>query len=47
MTNPTKTMTLALGISTMLVIFNIIAVTQGSAENYYSEIEHFIANVMP
>lgn len=47
MTNPTKTMTLALGISTMLVIFNIIAVTQGSAENYYSEIEHFIANAMP
>ncbi len=47
MTNPTKTMTLALSISTMLVLFNIIAVTQGSAENYYSEIEHFIANVMP
>ena len=47
MTDPTKTMTLALGISMMLVIFNIIAVTQGSAENYYSAIEHFIANAMP
>jgi hypothetical protein len=47
MTNPTKAMTLALSISTMLVLFNIIAVTQGSAEIYYSEIEHFIANAMP
>ncbi|MBE9560826.1 MAG: hypothetical protein IMF15_08550 [Proteobacteria bacterium] len=47
MTHPTKTMALALTLSTMFVIFNIVAVTQGTAENYYSQIEHFIATLLP
>ena len=47
MTHPTKTMAAALTVSTMLVIFNIIAVTQGAAEVYYSQIEHFIVGLLP
>ena len=47
MTQPTKTMALALAVSTMFVIFNIVAVTQGTAENYYSQLEHFIADLLP
>ena len=47
MTHPTKTMALALTVSTMLIVFNIIAVTQGTAENYYSQIEQFIVSLLP
>ena len=47
MTHTTKTMALALTLSTMFVIFNIVAVTQGAAEGYYSQIEHFIATLLP
>ena len=37
-----KHMTLALAISAVFVILNIIAVTNGSAEVYYSEIEQLL-----
>ena len=47
MTHPTKTMAAALTVSTMFVIFNIIAVTQGSAEAYYSQIENLIVSLLP
>ena len=47
MTHPKKHMAVALTISTMFVIFNIIAVTQGTAENYYSQIEQFIVSLLP
>jgi hypothetical protein len=47
MTHPTKTMAAALTVSTMLIVFNIIAVTQGAAENYYSQIEQLIVSLLP
>jgi len=37
-----KHITFALAVSALLVVFNIIAVTNGSAEVYYSEVEQFI-----
>ncbi|NOQ89332.1 MAG: hypothetical protein GQ549_00125 [Gammaproteobacteria bacterium] len=47
MTHPTKYMAAALTLSTTFVIFNIIAVTQGSADTYYRNIEQFIISMMP
>ena len=46
MTHPKKHMAVALTISTALVIFNIIAVTQGAADAYYSQIEQFVVNLL-
>jgi hypothetical protein len=42
MTTPDKYMMTALTISTMFVIFNIVAVLSGSATTYYSQIEQYI-----
>lgn len=42
MTHSNKHMVTALTLSVMFVIFNILAVTQGSAENYISLIGKFI-----
>ena len=39
-----KHMVIVLAVSTTLVLFNIIAVTSGSADIYYSEVEHFLLN---
>ena len=46
MTHPTKTMAMALTVSTILVIFNIIVVTQGTPDNYFSQIEQFIVTLL-
>ena len=35
---------IALTVSVALVLFNIIAVTSGSADIYYSEVEQFLLN---
>ncbi len=42
MTTPDKYMMTALTMSTMFVIFNIVAVLSGSATIYYSQIEQYI-----
>jgi len=47
MNHSIKPMIVALSISTMLVIFNIIAVTQGTSENYFGQIEQFIVKLLP
>jgi len=39
-----KHIVIALTLSTTLVLFNIIAVTSGSADIYYSEVEQFLLN---
>ncbi len=46
MTHPEKQMITALAISSILVIFNIIAVMTGKADIYYSHIEQFLVNLM-
>ena len=46
MTHPKKHMVVALTASTMFVIFNIIAVTRGTSENYYGQIEQFIVYLL-
>ena len=47
MSAPEKHIVTALAISTTLVVFNIIAVTQGTAEPYYTQLEHFFSNLIP
>ena len=47
MTFSNKYLMIALSISTMLVIFNIIAVLSGSATTYYSQIEQYIFDYLP
>ena len=47
MTHSNKNMVTALTASTVLIIFNIIAVTQSTEKDYYSQIEHFIINLLP
>jgi len=47
MTAPDKHMVTALTISTILVIFNIVAVAEGSAAIYYTHMENLISNLMP
>lgn len=47
MSVPEKQMAAALTISTTLIVFNIIAVTQGSAEAYYTQIEQFLTELLP
>ena len=42
MTTPDKYMVTALTMSTLFVIFNIVAVLSGSATTYYSQIEQYI-----
>jgi hypothetical protein len=44
MTHSRKHMAIALTVSTILIIFNIIAVTQGTTDNYYSQIKQFIVS---
>jgi len=39
-----KHLVIALTVSTTLVLFNIIAVTSGTADTYYAELEHFLRN---
>jgi len=46
MTAPEKHLVIALTVSTTLVLFNIIAVTSGSADVYYSEVEQFLLNFL-
>jgi len=46
MTNSEKQMMAALTISSILVIFNIIAVMIGKADIYYSHIEQLIGSLM-
>lgn len=36
----------ALTISTAFIVFNIIAVTQGTAEAYYTKLEYFLFNLL-
>jgi len=45
MTHPEKQMMVALAISSIFVIFNIIAVMTGKADIYYSHIEQLIAHL--
>ena len=47
MTHSNKNMVTALTVSTVFIIFNIIAVTQSTEKDYYSQIEHFIINLLP
>ncbi len=46
MTYPEKQMAAALTISSIFVIFNIIAVMLGKADIYYRHIEHFFVNLL-
>jgi len=41
-----KSLLLALTVSTVVIIFNIIAVSQGTAEIYYSQLEQVIINLL-
>ena len=47
MTAQKKHMAAALTLSTLLIIFNIIAVTQSTAVDYYSQLEQFISSLLP
>ena len=47
MTASNKHMMIALTISSMLVLFNIIAVLSGSATSYYNQIEQYIFDALP
>ena len=42
-----KHMLIALTLSAMFIIFNIIAVLSGSATTYYSQIDQLILNILP
>ncbi len=42
-----KHMLIALAVSTMFIIFNIIAVIQGTAATYYSQLEQLIIRLLP
>ena len=44
---PEKRIVIALTISTMFIIFNIFAVTQGTAADYYGQLEQFINSFLP
>ncbi len=46
MTVTEKHLTVALTLSTMFIIFNIVAVTQGVAADYYSQIVQLIGSLM-
>jgi len=46
MSHPEKQMVVALTVSSIFVIFNIIAVMLGKADIYYSHIEHFLVNLL-
>jgi len=41
-----KQLAIALTLSTMFIILNIIAVTQGTEQSYYSKIEQFIVSLL-
>ncbi|MCK4676236.1 MAG: hypothetical protein KAT61_09970 [Gammaproteobacteria bacterium] len=41
-----KPMIMALTMSVIFTVFNIIAVTSGSAENFYTQTEQFITNLI-
>jgi len=45
MTHPEKHILTALTVSTTLVIFNIIAVTQGTADPFYHQLEQFVSHL--
>ena len=45
MTHPEKQMIVALAISSIFVVFNIIAVIMGKADIYYSHIEQLITHL--
>lgn len=47
MIHSTRYMATALAIATAFVIFNIIAVAQGSADAYYRGFEQLIINILP
>ena len=47
MTTAEKRMVIALTLSTLFIIFNMIAVISGSAATYYSQLEQIIFNVLP
>ena len=42
-----KHLVVALTVSTMLIVFNIIAVSQGTAQEYYNLIEQFMFDIPP
>lgn len=42
-----KRMVFALTLSTLFIIFNIVAVISGSATTYYSQIDQIIFNALP
>jgi len=44
MTAIEKHLVIALTVSTTLILFNIIAVTSGTADAYYSEVENILRN---
>ena len=46
MTNSDKTLTTALIISSALITLNIIAVTQGSADIFYNQVEQFLGTLL-
>ncbi len=45
MTHPEKQMMVALAISSIFVVFNIITVMMGKADIYYSHIEQLISHL--
>ena len=45
MTHPEKHILAALSVATTLVVFNIIAVTQGKAEPFYRQLEQFVGHL--
>ncbi len=47
MIHPERNMAMVLAISTVFIVFNIIAVTQGTVEFFYSEIEQFVISLLP
>ena len=47
MSNSEKKMLIALTLSTVFTIFNIIAVLTGSAITYYSQIHQFLFDALP
>lgn len=46
MTTPERHLVAAVAISTFVTLFNIAAVSNGSAETYYTKIEQFFSHVI-
>ncbi len=47
MTTSKKHLVIALTLSTLFIVFNIVAVLSGSAATFYSQIDQFILGTLP